>query len=118
MPLLPPVMTAVFPCNPKSIMRSTPYFARRLDDQAKLGKLLVFRQQISLQGRGESTLGRKAKLVQIHVLGSLIDAPLEIVLFLQLPLLAGHEAQNDRLSLRDKSKRLERPGTVIVVFQE
>src|SRR5436190_11920975 len=117
MPLLPPVMAAVRPFNPKS-MCSAPYLARGLDDQGKLGKLLVFRQQISLQGRGEAALRRQAELVEIHVFRGGIDAALEVVLALQLPALAGDEAQHDHLALRHEPQWLERPGARVVVFQE
>ena len=47
-----------------------------------------------------------------------IDAALDIVLLLERAFLAGEQAENHDLSLRDEAKRFEAPGAFIIVFKE
>src|SRR6185312_8453078 len=87
--------------------RSSPDLSGGLDDQVELGDLLVARQCVALDGRGEPTLPRQAQLLDRDVLGGLVDAPLEQVLALELGPLGRDQPQNHELVLGHEPQRLK-----------
>src|SRR6266566_2690536 len=96
-----------------SSMASTPFepsapdVASDLDDQAKLGGLLIGCEHVALDGRGEAALRGQAELVERDVPGRLVDPPLDHVGVLQLAALAGNQAEHDHLARRHEPQRLE-----------
>src|SRR5918998_2271273 len=97
---------------------SPPDLLGGLDDERQLGDLLVAGQRVALHGRGEAALRGQGQLLQRHVAGGLVDAPLEVVPALQLRALGGDQAQDDALARRHEAQRLESPGAGVVVLQE
>src|SRR5579885_3329261 len=98
---------------------SAPHLARGFNDQPQLRLLLVDRQRIALDSRGEAALRRQAELLERNVFCRLVEATLQIVLALERRAFARYEPQNHFLSaLRYKTQRLEPAGARIVVFKE
>src|SRR4051812_21799220 len=88
--------------------RLAPDLLRGLDDQAELRPLLVLRQLVALDRRGEAALRGQAELLERRVLRRLLDATLQLVLRLELAALRRHEAEHDLLlALRQEAERLE-----------
>src|SRR5437763_3161805 len=59
---------------------SAPHLGRRLHDQAELRHFLLIGDRVALDRRGEPALRREAQLLDCHVLRSLFDPPLELIL--------------------------------------
>src|ERR1700761_4089313 len=70
------------------------------DQQLELGALLVDGEGVALHGGREPALRRDAEPVDVHVLGGLLDAPLERVPGLQLRRFRGHDPEHDDLVVR------------------
>src|SRR2546429_4490733 len=66
-----------------------------LHHEAQLSDLLIPGQRIAVQGGGEAALGGQAQLVDVHELAGLLDPALDVVLGLQLSLLAGHQTRSE-----------------------
>src|SRR4051794_33401488 len=98
--------------------RSAPHLARGLHDEAQLRDLLLVRQRVALDRRGEPALGRQTELVDVHVPGRLLDAALELVLGLEVPALGGDQAEDDELALGDEAQRLEAARALVVPLHE
>src|SRR5262249_31412867 len=97
----------------------TPYLVGQFDDRPELRPLLVFREGVSLPGRGAAALGAERQLVERDVFGRLVDAALYVGFLLQRAGLRGDEAQHHGLvALGDEAQRLEPAGAVGVVFEE
>ena len=88
----------------------SPSLVGDLDHEAQLRGLLLDREGVALLRGCEAALGREAELVEIDVLRGLLDAPLHVVLVLELGALGGDEAQHDRLALGHEAQRLEVAG--------
>src|SRR5438067_12650841 len=56
----------------------------RIRDELKLAALLVPTQQIALLDRGEATLWTDRQILHRYVPGRLVDAPQQVVLFLEV----------------------------------
>src|SRR3954451_20205250 len=97
---------------------SAPDLLGSLDDQPELGDLLVPRQRVALDGRGEPALPGEGQLVQRHVPRRLLDPPLEVVLALEFGPLRRHQAEDDALARRHETQRLEAARAGVVVLEE
>src|SRR5215218_6577686 len=64
-----------------------PDLPRHLDAEGELGPLLLHRQQVAFFGAGEAALRADGELLQGRVARRLLDAALQFVLGLQLPVL-------------------------------
>src|SRR3954452_7767415 len=95
-----------------------PALGRRLDDEAQLRPLLLLGDRVALDRRGEAALRRQAELVEIDVLRRRLDAPLELVLALELRALRRDEPEHDDLALRDEAQRLEPARALVVPLHE
>src|ERR1700689_5815686 len=89
-----------------------------VDDQGELVPLLLLGEVVALLGRGEAALGRQAELVEVGVLGGLVDAALDEVLGLELAALAGDDAEHDPLALGQVAERLEAAPALVVPLAE
>ena len=76
------------------------------------------RQDVALDGGGETALAGQAELVERDVLGRLVDTALEQVGVFQGAGLGGDQAEHDHLAGWDEPQRLEAPGAGVVVFEE
>src|ERR1700733_11614340 len=83
-----------------------------LDDEAKLVPLLLLGEVVALAGGGEAALRGQAELVDVRVLGGLLDPALDEVLGLKLAALAGDDAEHDPLALGQVAQRLEAAGAL------
>src|SRR6478609_9048487 len=92
-----------------------PDLARDLDDQAQLRALRLDRDVVAVHRAREAALRRQAELLERDVLRRLVDAALEVVLRFELAELGRHEAEHDRLALRQEAQRLEVTAARIVV---
>src|SRR6266705_912024 len=104
--------------NHAAALASAPDVLGGLDDAAELGDLLVVGEQVPLDRGGEPALRREAELLQRHEFARLLDAPLQLVLGLELAALGGDQAEHDQLALGDEAQRLEAAGAGVVVFEE
>src|SRR3712207_2027471 len=104
--------------RPNEALLVAPDLLGGLDDECQLGDLLVPGQGVALHGRGEAALRGQRQLLQRDVPRGLVDAPLEVVLVLQLGALGGDQAQDDALARRHEAQRLEAAGAGVVVLEE
>src|SRR4051812_22177518 len=51
----------------RALAALAPDLLRRLHDQSQLGDLLLARERVAVDGRGEAALGREAELVDVDV---------------------------------------------------
>src|SRR4051812_31297627 len=63
---------------------SAPDLLGRLDDEPELVDLLLDRERVALDGRGEAALRGEAELLEVDVLDRLLDPALEQVLRLEV----------------------------------
>src|SRR5687767_6229971 len=96
----------------------TPDFAGDPYSQLELALLVVLGQLVAHLARREAALRREAQVLERHVLGSLVDAPLQLVLVFQARRLGGNQPQDHVLALRHEAQRLEAAGARGVVFEE
>src|SRR5258708_7132597 len=80
-------------CVTAACAGSAPDFASGFHHQPELGKLLLFRQQVSVERRRKAALRRKAKLIQAHIFGRHVDPALQLVLVLKPTSLSGRERE-------------------------
>src|SRR3990170_1691359 len=102
----------------RSLSLATPDLLDRLDDEPELGGLLLGGQVISLHGRREPALRRETDLVDVDEPCRLLDAPLQLVLRLELTGLGGDEPEHDDLPLGQEPKRLEAARSLVVELDE
>src|SRR3989442_11891150 len=97
----------------------SPYRGGDVHDHGELRPLLVLGQHVALLGGGEAALRAQGELVDIDVLGRLVDAAPDGVLALERAALRRDEAEHhDLLPLRQETQGLEAAGPVGVVFEE
>src|SRR4051812_34058679 len=72
----------------------------RLYDETQLGTLRLDSDVVAVHSAGETALRRQGELVERNVFGGGLDAALELVLVFHFAELGGHQAQHDRLALR------------------
>src|SRR5690349_8538067 len=101
------------------ISKTAPYLVRQFDDYAQLGPLFIFRQNISLLGRGKAALRRQAKLIKRDKFRRFINAAFDVVFRLEPAALRCNEAEDKLLlALGEIAQRLETAGAITIVFQE
>src|SRR5215510_13996942 len=95
-----------------------PHLAGGLDDELELGPLLIVRQLVARGDARKPTLRRQRELLQGHVLGGLVDAPLQLVLLFESAVLGGDQAQHNDLALGHEAQRGEVASTRRIIFEE
>src|SRR2546427_13039804 len=75
-------------------LEPAPHLARQLHAERQLRLLVVDRDLVALDGRGEAALRAQADLLDRHVLSRLIESPLELVLLVEGADLAGNPPQD------------------------
>src|SRR5712691_2857727 len=89
----------------------SPYPGGDVDDHRELRPFLVLGQHVALLGRGEAALRAQGELVDIDVLGGLVDAAPDGVLSLECTAFRRDEADHhDLVSLGQEAQRLEAAG--------
>src|SRR5215216_6572999 len=78
---------------------SAPDLVSDLAEELQLRPLVVERDQVARQRRGEPALRTERQPLQRDVLGGLLDPLLELIGILQLGLLGGDQAEHDGLPL-------------------
>src|SRR6185312_7921375 len=96
----------------------TPHLARYFDDELQLGDLVGDGEIVAFEHAGKAALRRERKLLERTIFRRRVDAPLQIVLALELRAFAGDEAEHDGLALGDKAQRREIAGARAVVLEE
>ena len=77
------------------------------------------REHVALDRRREAALRREAQLLERRVPRRLLDAPLQLVLRLELAALRRHEPEHDLLlALRQEAQRLEAARALVVPLHE
>src|SRR5262249_27713947 len=84
-----------------------PHLGGGLDDELELGPLLLVRQLVARSDARKPTLRRQRQLLQGHVLGGLVDAPLQLVLLLESAVLGSDQTQHNDLALGHEAQRGE-----------
>src|SRR5262245_24311502 len=95
----------------------TPDFPRGLDDELQLLPLLVFRQQVALEGRGEAALRAEGEVLERHIAARFIDSTQKRVLRLELGHFAADQTENDTLVGGNETERFEGSRTLGLVLQ-
>src|SRR5437016_3534059 len=99
-------------------LEPAPHLARQLHAERQLRLLVVDRDLVALDGRGEAALRAQADLLDRHVLGRLIEAPLEVVLPLEGADLGGHQPQDHAHVFGDEPERREVARAGVVELEE
>src|SRR5581483_5519621 len=92
--------TSPYPLRPQgrrgksNLLGRAPDVARGLDHELEFLALVADRQRIAANRRGKATLRRQCQSIERHDLRRFLDAPLELVLALELRLLGGDEAEH------------------------
>src|SRR5579864_3584763 len=110
-------MTGVTP-DGKNIWGLAPDLACNPNDQLQFLDFVLDRDAVALDGAGEAALWAQGQLVERHVTGRLVDPSLQLVRRFERPLLAGDQAEDDRLAFGHETERGEAAGARRVVFQE
>src|SRR5437762_8460253 len=84
----------------------------RIRDELQLAALLVPTQQVALLDRGEATLRADRQIFHRHVLRRFVDAPQQVVLFLQRAEFGGHQSEYDLFAFRNEAEWLEAAGAI------
>src|SRR5215467_438324 len=95
-----------------------PHLAGGLDDELELGPLLLVRQLVARGDARKPTLRRQRQLLQGHVLGGLVDAPLQLVLLLEAAVLGGDQIQHNDVVLGHEEQRGEVASAGRIIFEE
>src|SRR5882672_4850527 len=93
-------------------LHGAPDVPRDLERQPELAPLVVDGDLVTVVGAREPTLRAQAEVLQRHVLRRRLDAPLEIVLLLELGDFRADQPEHHLLSLRHEPERLEAAGAV------
>src|SRR5213078_3149418 len=101
-----------------SRLEPAPDFPRQLHAERQLRLLLIHRDLVALDGRGEAALRAQADLLERHVLGRLVETPPEVVLPLQGADLGGDEPQDHARTLGDEAERREVARARVVELEE
>src|SRR5215468_8056969 len=86
---------ATLPEPAREQARLAPHLAGGLDDELELGPLFLVRQLVARSDARKPALRRQRELLQGHVLGGLVDAPLQLVLLFKSAVLGGDQAQHN-----------------------
>src|SRR6266542_6285739 len=97
---------------------AAPHFLGNLHHQLQLPALVVGGDAVAEMRAREPALRGKAQVLQRHELRRRLDAPLELVLGLELRLLGADEAQHHLLPLRHEAQRLEAARALGVVLEK
>src|SRR5262249_25666764 len=89
-----------------------------VDDEAKLAALVVDSDRVADVVAGKPALRAQEELFERDELGGFIDPAFERVARLERRILAGEEAEDDALAVRDEAQGLEAAGARRVVFEE
>src|SRR5262245_42307916 len=95
-----------------------PDLAGGLDAKPQLRALLFLGEVVAVVGAGEAALRADAEVLERHELRSLLDAPFQDVLGLELGKLGGNQAEHHLLALRDVAQGLEAARALVVVLEE
>src|SRR3954471_2864487 len=95
-----------------------PDLGRKRDDQAQLGELIRFGQEIAGLGAGEAALRAESELVERQMALRLLESALEFVLRFEIRALGGDEPEHDSLALGDQAQGREIAGAWAVIFEE
>src|SRR5881296_2357226 len=95
-----------------------PDVPRDLERQPELAPLVVDGDLVAVVRAREPTLRAQAEVLQRHVLRRRLDAPLEIVLPLELGDFRADQPEHHRLLLRHEPERLEASRAVRVVSRK
>src|SRR3954469_10225585 len=97
-------------CSNSAGSKLAPALLCGLHDEPQLVDLLLDGEGVALDRGREAALGREAELVEVDVLGGLLDPAFQEVLALELALLGRHQAEHDDLALGHEAQRLEAAG--------